>query len=248
MSSGIQYGGNIISEGLVFYVDAFKDINGYNYWNASTSQSIWYDLSNYGGDINLTKPTYNDDGNGSFNIFFESNGIGSGTTPDIGLSGSVTIECFIKPTVAVASGVFNFIFAYGGSGATETFSYGLGLSMQVASCAPMVASSGGTDSGLAIISSITMPYGAWYGMTLTMGNSSALNKFYLNGGAQTSSHNRYSNTRTNTSILIGRPPQTSASSRYLRNARIGSIKVWNRILSEKEILESYNTTKDRYGL
>jgi hypothetical protein len=256
MSSGIQYGGNIISEGLVFYVDAFKDINGVNEYNSTLPGSIWHDLSGNGGDIIISGAAYSTTNNGYF-LFNPAGktGIGNSNAPDVGVGGDVTIEIWVNVVGSLggSGGEDRALFQYGSSNniATAGCSYWVGLdALSAGTSYRIVVGSGSVVSATSTTppnNSLQPPINSWQCITWTLGSSG---KIIRNANFTTTnftaSHNVVPIASSGNRILIGRISGGIPLS--LINTQIGSIKVWNRILSETEILESYNTTKGRYGL
>jgi len=249
MSSGIQYGNSIINDGLVFYVDTFKDINGINS-NYLPTGSIWYDLSRNTGDMIISGALYNTTDNGYFTFSFGNTGVGNSSAPNVGLSGSVTIEFFAKVTSTGGLSSTSTLILCGSPGNnTDSFSYGILIDAVDGSqiFRPAIAA-GSTESGVINTIALNTNIGSWGCYTITFSSSPSLNKVYLNGGASTATNPRYTATPGGSTIYIARPALLSAAGRFLRRAQVGSIKIWNKVLSDNEILRSYNSTKNRYGL
>lgn len=251
MISKIQYGDKIVADdNLVFYIDAYKDINGYNNFSPSTTQSFWYDLSNYGGDIQTRAFTYSTENNGHFVITGSSTdnsraGIGQSDALNVGTSGQTTIEIFFSASSQTAAGC---LFSYGSDATSNTSSYWIGLNPSSVSASRMLI--GVEAAQLGSSPAYLFFTGSWYCATIILGPFGSTSTLYVNGistgsfGAvnlPTSSLGNY--------MYIGKRAPTSGTNRPVTGPiRIGSIKVWNKALSDSEILLSYNTTKGRYGL
>jgi hypothetical protein len=76
--------------------------------------------------------------------------------------------------------------------------------------------------------------------------SSSTAKFYL---YQTSGNTTATNTHAHTSTVINqlRLGQDTYSTRYMKGS-IGQASIYNRALSDAEVLQNFNALKDRYGI
>ena len=73
--------------------------------------------------------------------------------------------------------------------------------------------------------------------------SNTTHYIYRDGIADSTSNTVTSNTLTSAGLLIG----FSGAGFYL-NGNIGQVQIYNKALTQQEILQNYNATKGRFGL
>jgi hypothetical protein len=222
MAGRIAYYGNTVTNGLVLSLDAAKRDS---YPGSGTA---WRDISGNGNNGTLTNgPTFNSDNGGS--IVFD------GTNDRIDIAGTVisgsqnfTIECACR---SLAANTAEYIFGnYGvANNGIELYFY----------LNELILYYGGTylfSPDNSILSN------TWYIVTATRnGNNVAL---YINGALSSSGANSNSIT-TNNPYTIGNAYDYNSE---IFRGNIASVKVYNRALSNIEILQNYNAQKSRYGL
>jgi len=101
---------------------------------------------------------------------------------------------------------------------------------------------GGSDLGVSYTNNINI--NQWYNIIITLDSNNG--NMYVNGtfSSNDSNMNGFDNSLTST-FYVGRatPPNN-----IFFNGNIGSIKLYNRILTQQEITQSYNFQKSKYGL
>ena len=218
-------GPNIITDGLVLYLDA---ANQKSYPSTGT---VWTDLSGLGNNGTLTNgPTFSSANNGSI-VFDGTNDFIAGNT--VALSGSAfTIGVWIKPLVTPVTKTFFSL------GSVESANTALHLRFVSAISLKMGFYSNDID---VTISNIT---GNWNYIAGTL-ETSRLRSVYQNGFLK-GSDTAISMFTGNTAYAIGNWVILGGIQNI--NAEITSVQIYNRALSSDEILQNYNATKSRFNL
>jgi hypothetical protein len=218
---------NIVTDGLVLNIDPSKNSS------YPGTGSIIYDLSGFGNTGTLTNgPTFsglNDgnivfDGSNDYINFKNSNSLTFSTNNQISLAAWINTR-----TVAADT----FIFYRNSTSATGYVFYlkNSGLAVQF----------GNGTTLYAIQSGISATSGYSY-VTATLDGSSI--KLYLNGTAIGSTTFTGTLYNTTADMSIG---AANVSTRYF-NGSIYSAYLYNRALTQQEVLQNYNATKYRFGL
>jgi hypothetical protein len=223
--STVRGGGEIVTDGLVFYVDA---ANSKSYISGDTT---WNDLSRSGADGTLTSGvTFSSENKGS--ITFD--GSSDYVVFDIGPTNTETefTYCFFaKRTASHLANIIN----RGNSGR------GIWLGM------------GTTNFTLTIgkVADYPVPYstteGEVYYVCFAVNDTEF--KLYVNG--LSAATETISSTRTNSnsnSWYLGAILDTNGNINSYKNQNVYSVKKYNRQLSSSEIVQNYNTLKGRYDL
>lgn len=226
MTSTVAVGGNIAAdESLVLYLDA---ANPESY---PGSGNIWYDLSRYKQNITLfNSPTFSNLGIGSIQF----NGINQNGT--VTLSPGITNSPFtISTWINSSSTAFQTIIGIGTS-------LGIGELFQMQIFRPSIAEFYFDDYSNAIFSSVPNLLNNWYNFTVTL-NSSFLAKGYINGVLTTSNtFAGYLSTTSQTSI----GNNNFGGNWY--NGYMANYLIYNKVLSDAEVLQNYNALKSRFGI
>ena len=214
---------NIVTDGLVMYLDA---ANTKSYPGSGTA---WVDLVNNNNGTLTNGPTFNSANGGS--IVFD------GVDDRIILSSSLTLSGSFTWTVTcesnAMSGTQNRQVYLGGSSTwfeqsdNDTF---------------FIVYSGG-NLNLELPTGL-LPQNKWYNITVTHKPDDTFD-FYYNGAKQTLRSG--GTTPVSTSFNINTIGAISGGGRYW-NGNIANMRVYNRILTDSEIRQNYNTTKTRFGL
>ena len=233
-----QFSPKIVSDGLVLYLDA---ANSKSY---SGTGLTWSDLSRSRVDGALVNSgsglTFNSSNGGSLTFDGSNDYINMGNT-SLGItagSTQITLEAWIYPTAFISyRGLISRIASSGAFGGWMIYTDGdsgnrLGFAVNVS----------GIWSVLPNIGSLST--NRWYHLTGTYDGSSM--KIYVNG-LQSNSVSKpgtiqYASSLNN--LVIGW--NTSGASYFPGNISI--TKIYNRALSESEVLQNYNATKSRFGL
>jgi hypothetical protein len=231
-AANFEYEG-IVTDGLVLNVDA-GFVGSY-----PTTGTTWYDLSgnNYTGTL-INGPTFNSANSGS--IVFDgtndycqlSQNIFNTSYPGVTFGAWVYLNGNIGG--ALIAGVWNQS-ANGDQAALFIFSNG-----------PFIAVSDGVTGEGGTGASNTLNVSQWYYIAASW-NSNRTYKYYQNGsllGTGTQGGNGWNSSST-ANFEIG--AENQANIRYF-NGRIACSQVYNRTLSDSEVLQNYNAQKSRFGL
>jgi len=231
-----NFGKGIVTDGLVFYVDAAND-NSY-----PGTGTDWADLSGSTTATLTNGPTF-DSGNGGSIAFDGTNDYTDfGNTLPIDGTSAGTVSIWAK-TSASTSLLFT---KYDTSGSNSTAFY-----IAVVSGAARMFS--GTQSDYRYYTTTATPIGSntWANIVFTYDNFSTDLKCYIDGAAY--STGQISNGTAPTSIV----PQvsginwkttsiTTGSGTNYYQADIANVSAHNRALSASEILQNYNALKNRF--
>ena len=225
MAGRIAYYGNIVKDGLVFDLDAAKR-DSY-----PGNGTVWRDVSGFQNNGTLTNgPTF-DSNNGGSIIFDGVDDYVSGTT--FPLSGSAfTIGVWIRPLVIPATKTY---FSIGSAEGTD-------LTIHFRLLSNTILRFGMYSDDLDVtIPSVT---GNWNYLVGRL-TSTRTQSIYRNGNF-VSSRTSSGLFRGNTNFSVGAWGITPTT--QFINADIPQVQVYNRALSDVEILQNYNALKGRYGL
>ena len=215
---GLDHSPNIVTDGLVYYLDP---ANARSYGG---SGDIAYGL--VGPNGTLTNGTgYSSANSGSFYFDGSNDSLDfSSYTPD---ANTVSIWVNLKslqngPIVFVGDDVYNSnLWSWSFFAYNSLFYFRASTTSQFFIEVPQ--------------------FNTWINYTLIRNNGSNVSIAYKNGvffgsGPNSTTSNPYPNMR------IGR------SGNNVANFNLGTIQIYNRALSEQEIVQNYNATKRRYGL
>lgn len=223
----------IVTNGLILSLDA-ADRNSY-----VGSGTVWSDVSGTSLTGSLVNgPTFNTNYNGYFtfdgnNDYFEMDPISSGSD-----SGTYTWDCWVFSSISGSS----FIRGLDGFGTGWSVSIGVGLvsgiytpGVSIVTTSPTTTQYSCNGSG-SVSNKWFNVVGIWQpGVSLSV---------YSNGVLQAVSGNTSTNLRSSTKGWgTGRQPSTT----YFTSSN-ATLKVYNRVLSQTEILQNYNAQKSRFGL
>jgi hypothetical protein len=234
---------SIINKNLLFHVDA-GNTNSY-----SGTGTTWYDLSGRDNHGTLeNSPTYSSsDGGGSFNF----NGSNQSMVANINsteLDGdpNFTIEMFVKRTAELTGTTAGY---WGIGGAGQGYSVE-GWTPTTNRIHMDLYDSTRIDSGQDYPLN-TWVHVVWSKTGTAIGTDTV--KVYVNGvnysvslGREQTSAPRYNTSTSGKGIALGRLNQDAAS--YYGACKIGVARIYNRGLSQGEVLQNYNAQKVRFGL
>jgi len=222
-----QYSPKIVTDGLVFYLDA---ANPKSYVSGST---VWNDISRGGNTGTLVNgPTFNS-GNGGSIVF---DGIddyvdyGNNTVLNVGNNISVFSWFYVNSTSS-----FQPII----SKKTIDTGWELDNSSGTLRCTlrPSIANNNNIFAGTLILNN-------WYYGGFTCDNTTI--RLYLNNTQQGTSDVSSITLNTTGSLFIGRRAD-GVNLNYF-NGKISIAQIYNRALTAQEVLQNYNATKSRFGL
>ena len=222
---GLAHSPSIISDGLVFYLDAA------NRRSYSGSGNTTYSLVNGIGGTLYNGIGFTSSYNGIFTFDGTNDYIEFDYNSAINNISQFTIECWYKSSNINVEGIlFNtntYLFT--------TPAYGYHLEIYQSKLLFQVF-----PSESAVQSTITLQNNNWYNLIATY-NSGNIN-LYVNssiGGTGSATFNPSTG-----SLLLGK----YRSGQHVLNGQLGIIKFYNRALSATEILQNYNATRKRFGL
>ena len=228
----------IVTNGLVLYLDA---ANTKSYPGSGTS---WLDLSSNVNNGTLVGSPAFSSSNGGVLTF---NGSQYGTIPavsSLAFNDNFSISVWVKVNSISGAGYSGFAGRFG-----PTNNYG-GYLLECNNqnggnkFAFVVGNNGGigVNNFRRLNSDITITFGSWYNIVGT--NTSGLNKLYVNSQLQSATSSF--NVVTNSSQLFAIGRVYADFNSYYHNGSIGNISVYNRQLTDAEVLQNYNATKTRY--
>ena len=234
--STAEGGGNIVTDGLVLYLDAA------NTKSIVSGSTTWNDLSRGGNNGTLISGSTFDSGNGGSLVFDGSSNYVLGDTVLEPQNNALSISTWFKPTGPPS----NNNDSYGGVVLVNTnqanISYALGYSWanQCVSFNTKVNDLLTSSNNSVLRNSISY-------ITAIFNGSQQL--IYLNGQLLTSRAYTIPLSYLSSGDRFFRIGQWGASG-FPRNfnGRIYQMSMYNRALSSQEILQNYNATKARYGL
>jgi Concanavalin A-like lectin/glucanases superfamily len=242
-ANGVQ-----VDSGTVLYLDAG------NIQSNTGTGSTWKDISGRGltatfppspapamngvtsGNLACSAPTYTPANLGTL----EFNGAQCGYVPNVGLLKVYTYEVWVKRSAEMTN--YSAVIANPWSGAT-----GQQLAISLHWMANGTIQAGifdGTSWG-AVVNSPVINIGIWTHVAVTF-NGSTLN-MTLNGDlAGKISADRsltWVDAKNDTGILIGK--RFDYNTDYFKGS-VGSVRIYNRVLTDAELLQNYNATKGRF--
>lgn len=223
IKSGTCYGPKIVTEGLVLYLDA---INSKSYPGTGT---VWYDLSRNHNNCNWNNSaTYSSEGYFAFNGTSNYGTITNNPSIDFALEQSLII--WMKHSFI--TGRRNpWDQAYGGYG-TWTHEQGDAINQYF-------GDAGSNTTPYVGLTSSSTPRDVWNCASIT--RTTTQHRWYLNGTGNVPYNHSYDELAyTSADIRIG----TGYAGYWEGNIAI--IMAYNRGLSENEIFQNYNATKERF--
>jgi hypothetical protein len=227
----------IVTNGLVLNLDCGNRLS------YPTSGTTWTDLSGNNNNGTLTNgPTFNPNNLGSIVFDGADDYVNCGTQPSLNLTGGITLGCWVYFNNINRREIF--VGKGDGIGApstqywiekTSNNNFLLLLSVVVGSIP--------TDSRL-ILNDFIIQNNQWYYVCLTYNKQ--IYRGYVNGvqNSQTISMNFDMHT-TSRNLGVGRLGDLPALSLL---GGISVAQIYNRALSQAEILQNYNAYKTRFGL
>jgi hypothetical protein len=215
-----NYSPKIVTDGLVFYLDA---ANTKSYVSGSTT---WTNISQISNNGTLTNgPTFNTGSGGSIVFDGVDDSVVSANTINITGSADRTINIWFRSTGTIST---RQALAYFGSEAASGRSY-----IEIES-SQFKFNTGAVSLGGAVVANV------WYNGAVTFGGS--ILTVYING-IQVNTSTPTVNTGLG-SLILGR----FVTNVFPLTGNIAQYSLYNRTLSASEILRNYNATKTRFGL
>lgn len=239
--STVQNIRNITTNGLVLLLDT---ANPKSYVSGSTT---WNDLSIGKNNGTLTNgPTFNSGNGGSIVFDGIDDNVVLGNVLNMGTD-SLTINAWFK--LATSPNTDNYIFSKSFYGA-QNYRYGLTVSNN--KLVTFIQGNGGSD--IIPIGSTTFTSNVWYMATTTINRNSSIT-MYVNGitetltGTATISQWVGLNFQSINPARVGSYTfSNNTTPNLMFKGNIAQVQIYNRVLSQSEILQNYNATKSRFGL
>ncbi len=231
--STLSGGPNIVTNGLVLYLDA---ANPRSYVSGSTA---WNDLSTFRNNGTLVNgPAYSNEFNG--NLVFD----GSNDYADFPFNGRSTtvntVEMFVRWRSNNSVGMFIGFLSY------DIYTPGGRLGFNTAASDVY----GIPAARVTALNLIGTSNSNWHQYVFVFTNQVQNNKIYIDGNQETLTQQQgttnLTSTRTFSSTL--RLSGWVNSTDYPLPADYSSVRIYNRELNQQEILQNYNATKGRFGL
>jgi hypothetical protein len=212
---------NIVQSGLTLYLDA------QNSKSYPGSGSTWYDLSTTGANaVSAGTVTYNS-GTGAYMNFNGASFYATDTTKVTVNKTAYTKMAFVKPATFGASN--NII---GGGGDQHT------MWLQNSN----LLQAGHNNSWSIVTAKTPMVLGNWYFCTVSFDSVSGY-KLYLNGVVETTSSNTVQFIGSSNDTYVG-----AYAGGNFYNGNISCAIVYNRALTDAEVLQNFNALRGRYGI
>jgi hypothetical protein len=229
MVANLEYE-NIITSGLLLNLDA-GFVGSY-----PTTASIWYDISgNANNGTLINGPTFSSDNSGSIVFNGVNNYVGILNNTSV----SFTIDCWINTTATSLNGTQ----AYEGNGIVWSDVAGGGNDFVLAILNDKASWFTG-DTVTSINGTTTINTGAWFYLTVVKNGDNSTKQLYVNAVSEGIGDSSANTLTENPNIAIG---GNTLDSQYF-NGKIAQVKIYNRSLSESEILQNFNAQKGRFGL
>lgn len=242
-----QFSPKVVTDGLVLYLDA---ANSKSY---SGNGSTWSDLSisRINGNI-LGSPTFSSSNNGIFNFNGVNSYINLGNQSTYSFtSGVFSVDCWVYvPSTWTGGDQYPNLISKGGSAGWDTDGWSLYMFRDYFGFSYGLAIRNGSNllSTGTLVSLSASDLDKFVNITACMDLNSI--KMFQNGILKKTVTTMTSPVgpllpppTTSTNVIIARGP----NSQYFPG-KIASVKLYNKKLSDLEVLQNYNATKSRFGL
>ena len=241
---GLAHSPSIISDGLIFYLDA-ANRRSYSGSGLTANGLVGNIIGSLVNGVGFTSSN-----NGSFTFDGTNDYIG---TNNIDLSGTnkVTVILWAKilnyrEVVGGANSLFEFSSNYNNTTGGFNISFGDDSSVAFAGVYPItLAVKGNTNYNFATFSKTLVNDLAWHHWACILDKSqSGLEvSLYIDGILRSpliTSIANNTNNFDNTNLYV--------ANRAFSNINLSNLQLYNRVLTQQEILQNYNATRKRFGL
>jgi hypothetical protein len=235
-SKQLYFGSPIVTDGLVFAVDA-NNIVSY-----PKSGTAWYNLtgSNIGTLIN--GPTFNQENGGSIKFDGTDDYVNVPSATNLDLTSQGTVSTWINPAT-VTQGLFTGLVARNTGGSVNQQSYQLSWRQVSGGLYGAICDGSGTYNE--VLASFPSIANAWYNIVFTWNGS--LVSMYTNGVLSAQTTQTINNQVLNTDLTIGGYTYKGAGgSGEPFNGKISNVKLYNRGLTAAEIQQNYQAEQYRF--
>jgi hypothetical protein len=222
-----SFGKSIVTDGLVFYVDAANE-NSY-----PGTGTTWSDLVGGNDGTTTNSPTYSSSNGGYFEFDGTNQDVDLGNGDDFNVNTTITIDAWVNWS---GNNAFDFtpVIDRQTSG-SNTWFFGFNGSSRLHF---------GSNGGNIQSTNTTWTEGVWYHVAGTYNSTGLTGKLYIDGVSDTLSVDNY-DAMGATSGRNVRIAGSNSQSRFF-NGKIASVKFYNRVLSDAEVLQNYNALKSRF--
>lgn len=233
---------SIVTSGLALYLDA---ANPRSYPGSGTT---WFDLSGNGNNGSLTGgPTFNSANGGVISFDGINDYIILNTNIDNTLGSGYTLSIWVKPTLGSSNALWS---SYNGQGGLDGMTMGV---FQTGEVTNFLTDSGGVNYMGQVSSAGVISSGSWFNIIGVWRGSfvSSSWQIFVNGNLLSTSN--YSGGTVNSfdesidPLEIGRYRNFAGPTGYL-NGLVSIAQVYNRPLSNQEIIQNFNATRGRFGI
>jgi hypothetical protein len=224
---GVSYNSNIVTNGLVLCLDAGSPRS------YPGSGTVWNDVSGNGNNgVLVNSPTYSSENGGILLLNGTSNYIDCGNI--LSNLTNLTLDCWVKFGTQTTS--FNGIIS-------KTLNNTNGYELRTTGFTPTTTTVEFRYKGdAAAAGPTTLTNSIWYSIvaTGTLGSQ----KLYINGSLLASNIVAVTPDPNALSLVIGK----LAYSGLYMNGTLSEAKVYNRVLTDAEVLQNFNALRGRYGI
>ncbi len=221
----------IVTDGLQLYLDAGNPLS---YPGSGTT---WTDLSPNGYSATLQGPVYSSSSGGIITFDGSNDYVDTGQSLS---SESFSLSVWFKSSNVSLYGMLFSKEVLGGS----PWNYRLYLAINTGYIVGDLARVGSSDQ---VQYQVNMADGNWKNAVFTRNTTADTLSLYVNGYSVSSKTDATTGTFVNSqSVWIGKSAYLGGS--YPFNGSIGQAMIYNKALSDSEVLQNYNATKSRYGL
>jgi hypothetical protein len=219
----------ISNSGLVLHLDAGNTAS-----YSGSGATTWNDLSGNSSNVTLTNTTYSSENGGS--IVFNGTSSYANFSANIGNTNVVTVEMWVR-----TNSLTNPVGMYFGFGLYDAWTNGGNIGYNTAS---------GDQYG---IPNTQVDYlgilGGWRHLVFVMNTGSKTNnKIYVNGESQSMSQigGVFSSVNSNFNSGVGRISSWSNDLNWRMNMNVANFKIYNRELTQQEIINNFNANNSRF--
>jgi hypothetical protein len=236
---GLAHSPSIISDGLVFYLDA---ANRRSY--SGSGLTINGLVGGIGGTL-VNGVGFTSSNNGVFTFDGANDSIDLGDNFDMGLSSFTICTYFRLSATTFLHGIFSKSIAAAASSRYAVFIYNYGAGYKIST----FMSNGGL-SDVETPSVLTVATNTWYHISAVYNRADKV-YLYINGvldSSATISQFQAVDFQSSYNFRIGAYGDASNNPNYFLNGSLSQFQIYNRALSSTEILQNYNATRKRFGL
>ena len=233
--------GNIVTSGLVLYLDAA------NYLSYTSGSTTWNDLSGNNNSGSLVNgPTFSSTNAGSIVFDGTNDYVGLGTPSVLNITSSLTINTWVNLTAfPVNENATMYEKGYDNINDQTFLRFNNQSSINAIDC--------GTYGGNNYLTRLTLTgsyanlitTGSWNNITGQYDGSSW--NLYVNGTLLSQTITNQGPKPSTSPVSIGAAYISTGYFRFL-NGRVASTQIYSRALTASEVLQNYNATKARFGL